>query len=264
MSAGCNDVTIGRPHHLEDLRASFDERPAVLPRFFHGERKRGWRNTLIWNDDFGHSSKFSYWRGFVEIVFLWYHFGQDLMMYVYCQRTLSHFCYASSCGCMRWNKFDATLLPDEVFQNASMHCDQYKWFLRIQLRLGLKSMSAYVLHMSFRHPTLFCMYICMLCLFGYVWIKDSGSQWLLSPWTELYHLVFLKHWILFGGELLIDVKSKYSSHSFLHISPYLFIQKASSKKVPYVISLEGRSWKSFKFLWLNPGDFFQDSKLIVW
>lgn len=115
------------------------------------------------------------------------------------------------------------------------------------------------------HVTLlFCMYICMLCLFGYVWIKDSGSQWLLSPWTELYHLVFLKHLILFGGELLIDVKSKYSSQPFLPISPYLFIQKASSKKVPYVISLEGRSWKSFKSLWLNPGDFFQDSKLIVW
>lgn len=68
----------------------------------------------------GHSTRSSYWRGLVGIVFLWWYYrGQDLLMHVYCQRTLSHFFYASSMGCMRWNKFDATLLPDEVFQITS-------------------------------------------------------------------------------------------------------------------------------------------------
>ena len=53
----------------------------------------------------------------------------------------------SSFGCMRrgWNQFDdARLLPDEVFENTSRCCDQYKWLLHIQLRLGSKSMSNYV------------------------------------------------------------------------------------------------------------------------
>ena len=167
MSAGPM-MSPWRPHHLEDLRASFDER--AFGGFFTVKGKRGWReyaDMKWWFWDI--LLKSWYWRGFVEIVFLWYHFGQDLMIYVYSQRTLSHFFYASSCGCMRWNKFDATLLPDEVFQNTSMHCDQCKWFLRIQLRLGLKSMSTYVLHMSFRHPTWRCfLYVYMYVVF--VWI----------------------------------------------------------------------------------------------
>lgn len=135
---GCNDVTLKNLSTWETFHGghiTFKNCARVLtnaPRFSmkgNGvkEAPRKW-----W---LGHSSKSSYCRRFVEIVFLWYYFGQDLMMYVYCQRTLSHFFYASSFGCMRWNKFDATLLPDEVFQNTSMHCDQHKWFLRIQLRL---------------------------------------------------------------------------------------------------------------------------------
>ena len=178
-------------------------------------------------------------------------------MYVYCQSTLSHFFYASSFGCMRWNKFECNAFTWWSLSEYFHALWSAQMILAYTVETGLKSMSTYVLHMSFRHPTLFCMYICMLCLFGYVWIKDSGSQWLLSPWTELYHLVFLKHLILFGGELLIDGKSKYSSRFFLPVSPTCSFRKLAQRKFPResslwrvgherVLSFVTESWWFFK------------------